>query len=79
MSENPVMQVVRAAGSKAALARALAVTDQAIYIWVRAGWMPVPRARQALELFPGATTLRELVREDIREAMDLSSAETLLN
>ncbi len=79
MSDNPVMRVVRAAGSKAALARAMAVTDQAIYIWARAGWMPLARAKQALELFPGSTTLRELVRSDLRDAIDASSADALLN
>ncbi len=79
MSDNPVMRVVRAAGSKAALARALNVTDQAIYLWSKAGWMPLPRAKQAIELYPEAVTLRELVRADLGAAMDISARDALLN
>lgn len=79
MAETPVMRVVKAAGSKAALARALNVTDQAVYIFSRQGWMPLARAKQAIELFPGAATLRELVRDDLKAAMDISSADALLN
>lgn len=79
MSDNPVMRVVRAAGSKAALARALGVTDQAIYLWSRAGWMPLPRAKQAIELFPDSVSLRELVRADLAEAMAIGTQEALLD
>jgi len=73
------MRVVRAAGSKAALARALSVTDQAIYLWAKAGWMPLPRAKQAIELYPESVTLRELVRADLGAAMDISARDALLN
>lgn len=47
---NSVMSAAQAAGSQAALARALDVTEQAICKWVKQGWVPLRRAQQIEEL-----------------------------
>lgn len=80
MPDNPnaVTRVIEAAGGKGKLSRALDVTFQAVFGWEKAGWMPLARAKQAIELYPTAATLRELVRPDIGSAMDIGSSQSLL-
>lgn len=76
---NAVDRVVEAAGGTGSLARELSVTFQAVFQWQKAGWLPLARAKQAIELYPEAATLRELVRPDIGSAMDISSQQALLD
>lgn len=50
------------------------VTMQAIHNFESKGWLPVDRARAAADRF--GVPLRDLVRADIRDAMDASTAAT---
>lgn len=81
MSDNPnaVTRVIEAAGGKGKIARATNLTFQAWFQWEKAGWLPLARAQQVIEMYPGAATLRELVRADIGAAMDISSQQALLD
>ncbi len=74
---NAVKQIITAAGGKSKLSRELTCTFQAVYQWEKAGWMPLARAKQVLELYPDTVPLRDLVRADLREAMSISTAQTL--
>jgi hypothetical protein len=76
---NAVKRLIDAAGGKSKLSRELKVTFQAIFGWEKAGWMPLARAKQSVELYPGTVPLRELVRPDIAAAMDISTRQTLLD
>lgn len=75
---NAVTKVIEAAGGKGKLSRAMGCTFQAVFQWEKVGWMPLARAKQALEMHP-VVPLRDLVREDLRAAMDLSTAQTLVD
>lgn len=76
---NAVTRVIEAAGGKGKLSRETSVSFQAWFQWEKAGWMPLARAKQVLELYPEAATLRELVRPDIAAAMDTHVVQTLLD
>lgn len=80
MSDNPnaVTRVIEAAGGKGKLSRELGLTFQAIFQFEKAGWMPLARAQEVIERYPGVATLRELVRADIGAAMDIASGQALL-
>ena len=80
MSDNPnaVTRVIEAAGGKGKLSRELGLTFQAVFQFEKAGWMPLARAKQVIELYPSAATLRDLVRPDIASAMDIGSGQSLL-
>ena len=49
--KDSVKAVVERAGSQAALARALSVSEAAVSMWVRRGWMPARRAVEVESLF----------------------------
>ena len=76
---NAVKRLVDAAGGKSKLSREIAVTFQAVFGWEKQGWMPLARAKQSVDLYPGVVPLRELVREDIAAAMDISTRQALLD
>ena len=50
-TEKAMEQAVRSAGSQTALGKALGVSQAAIWMWMKRGWMPVRRARQIEEIF----------------------------
>lgn len=49
--ERPIDEVVKLAGSQTKLALALGVSQQAVSIWVRRGWVPHERARELESLY----------------------------
>jgi hypothetical protein len=75
----PVERVIAAAGGPVALSRLWATTYTAIYQFKRKGYLPLERAQDAVRRWPGAATLRELVRPDIAAAMDQGVADAILN
>lgn len=78
MSKEAVRAVITAAGGPVKLARTLKVTYAAINGFERNGYFPLARAKQVLELWPGSAQLRDLVRDDLRAAMDLQAGSNLL-
>lgn len=79
MSEtNHVRKVIEAAGGPIKLAREWGVTYTAINTFERQGYLPLERAKQAVLKWPEAAALRDLVRPDIRNAMDLQQGSNLL-
>lgn len=76
---NHVRKVIEAAGGPIALSRLWGVTYAAINTFERQGYLPLKRAKQALEQFPEVAELRDLVRPDIRAAMDLQHGSNLLS
>lgn len=79
MSDTPIRKVIVAAGGPVALAKLWGLTYTAINTFERQGYMPLARAKDAVARWPEAATLRELVRPDIREAMDLQQGSDLLS
>jgi hypothetical protein len=77
-STNYVRRVIEAAGGPMALARLWNVTYTAINTFERQGYLPLKRAKDAVERWPEAASLRDLVRPDIRAAMDLQQGSNLL-
>ncbi len=78
MSDNAVRKVIEAAGGPTALSRLWACTYTAINTFERNGYLPLARAKDAIERWPEAAELRDLVRPDIRAAMDLQHGSNLL-
>jgi len=76
--KSAVRKVIEAAGGPMALSRIFNTTYTAINTFERQGYLPLARAKQAVELWPEAATLRELVRPDLREAMDINTGQGLL-
>lgn len=76
---NFVRKVIDAAGGPVRLAREWNVTYTAINTFERQGWLPLARAKQAVLMWPEAAALRDLVRPDIRNAMDLQQGSNLLS
>jgi hypothetical protein len=76
---TPVRKVIEAAGGPIALSKFFGVTYAAINTFERQGYLPLARAKQALEQWPGVAELRDLVRPDIRAAMDLQQGSSLLS
>lgn len=66
--QSGVKKVIDAAGGKQQLADAWQVSYQAIDKFDRQGFFPLDRAKLAAARYD--VPLRELVRADIREAMD---------
>lgn len=77
-STNAVRAVIEAAGGPMALARLWNVTYTAINTFERQGYLPLARAKDAVGRWPDAVSLRDLVRADIRAAMDLQQGSELL-
>ena len=77
--KKPIRRVIEAAGGPVALSRALGVTYVAVNGWERAGYMPLKRALEVTERYPGSATVKELVRADLAEAMNRSTVENMLD
>ena len=77
--ENAVRKVIDAAGGPVKLAKEWGLTYTAINTFERQGYFPLARAKEAVERWPEAAALRDLVRPDIREAMDLQQGSNLLS
>ena len=75
---SPVRRVIEAAGGPVALSREWGVTYAAIHAFERQGYLPLMRAKDAVLKWPEAASLRDLVRADIRAAMDLQQGSNLL-
>lgn len=75
---NAVRKVIEAAGGPIKLAREWNVTYTAINTFERQGYLPLARAKDAVQRWPEAAALRDLVRPDIRAAMDLQQGSNLL-
>jgi hypothetical protein len=76
---NAVRRVIEAAGGPVALAKLWDVTYTAINTFERQGYLPLARAKDAVQRWPEAAVLRDLVRPDIRAAMDLNQSSSLLS
>lgn len=77
MSEA-IRRVITAAGGPVKLSKLWGCTYTAINTFERQGFFPLARAQDAIERWPEAATLRELVREDLRRAMDQNQGSSLL-
>jgi hypothetical protein len=75
---NHVRKVIEAAGGPVKLAKRWGVSYTAINTFERQGYLPLARAKDAVMEWPDAAELRDLVRADIRAAMDLGQAGSLL-
>ena len=62
---NSVSKASDVAGSQRALALALGVSEQAVCVWVKQGWVPLRRAQQIEALYgmPRTDTMNPRVRE----------------
>lgn len=68
---NHVRKVIEAAGGPVKLASEWGITYTAVNTFERQGYLPLARAKDAIARWPdGGFTLRDLVRPDIRAAMD---------
>jgi hypothetical protein len=77
MEPNPVKRVVAAAGGRKLLSERWRVSPQAIHDFIHKGYLPLDRAKDAVTF--SDVPLRELVRPDIRAAMERGVADTLLS
>jgi hypothetical protein len=77
MPTNPIDTVSAAAGGDLALAEFFAVKPQAISGFRKKGWLPLDRAKAAAERF--GLPIRDLVRGDVREAMDKDAQQRMLS
>jgi hypothetical protein len=75
---NHVRKVIEAAGGPVKLSKLWSVTYTAINTFERQGYLPLARAKDAVERWPEAAQLRDLVRPDIRAAMDQQQGSSLL-
>lgn len=78
MSKHAIRSVITAAGGPVKLSKIWNCTYAAINGFERQGWLPLKRAKDAVQRWPGAAELRDLVREDLRTAMDLQAGSSLL-
>lgn len=67
-----IFDAVRLAGTQDALADKLGVSQQAVSIWLRRGWVPLRRA-QEIEALLGVTRAR-LINPRIADLVDLPEA-----
>lgn len=75
-----IRKVIEAAGGPVKLSQIWSCTYTAINTFERQGYLPLKRAQDALERWPNiGVELRELVRPDLRAAMDLQHGTSLLN
>lgn len=75
---NYVRKVIEAAGGPVKLAKLWQVTYTAINTFERQKYLPLARAKDAVERWPEAASLRDLVRPDIQAAMDQQQGSSLL-
>lgn len=73
-----IRRVIKAAGGPVKLAKHWNVTYTAINTFERQGYLPLARAKEAVATWPDAAELRDLVRPDIRAAMDIGQSGSLL-
>lgn len=78
MKPNAVRKVIEAAGGPIKLSKIWNVTYTAINTFERQGYLPLARAKDALERWPDVAELRDLVRPDLRAAMDMQQGNSLL-
>ena len=76
--ENAVRKVIIAAGGPMKLSRFYGVSYAAINTFERQGFLPLKRAQEALAEWPGVAELRDLVRPDLKNAMDMQHGISLL-
>ncbi len=76
---NHVRKVIEAAGGPVALSKKWNITYMAINTFERQGYFPLARAKDAVANWPEAAQLRDLVRPDIRAAMDMQQGSSLLD
>ena len=76
---SPVRRVIQAAGGPVALSKLWGITYTAINTFEREGYLPLARAKDAVARWPEAAALRDLVRPEIRDAMDLQNSSGLLS
>jgi hypothetical protein len=77
--KTAVRSVINAAGGPVALSKLWDVTYTAINTFERQGYLPLARAKDAVARWPEAAQLRDLVRPDLRDAMDLQQGSSLLS
>lgn len=75
---KPVRRVIDAAGGPIKLSKLWGITYTAVNTFERQGYLPLARAKDAVERWPEAAQLRDLVRPDIRAAMDQQQGSNLL-
>lgn len=71
MATNPVDAVIAASGlgNDSALAELWGISRAAVAQFKRKGYLPLDRAKQAVQDWP-SLRLRDLVKPEIRDAMD---------
>lgn len=70
--------MIVAAGGPVKLSKTWQISYAAINQFERQGYFPLARAKDAVIRWPAAAELRDLVRDDIRAAMDLGESGNLL-
>lgn len=75
---NAIRNVITAAGGPVALSKLWNITYTAVNTFERQGYLPLARAKDAVSRWPEAAQLRDLVRPDIRAAMDQQLGSELL-
>lgn len=78
MSREAIRAVIVAAGGPVKLSKIWSCSYAAVNGFERQGYLPLARAKDAVQRWPGAAELRELVRDDLRAAMDLQAGSDLL-
>ena len=74
--KNPVSRVIGLAGGAIALGKLWGgISREAVYDFERRGYLPLERATDAVERWP-ELKLRDLVKPDIRDAIDRASTES---
>ncbi len=76
--KSAVRKVIEAAGGPVALSKLWDVTYTAINTFERQGYLPLAKAKDAVQRWPEAVELRDLVRPDLKEAMDIQQGSDLL-
>lgn len=70
---NAVSKACEKAGSQRALSLSLGVTEQAVCVWVKQGWVPLRRAQEIETLYgiPRSQTMNPRVRELVSSGADV--------
>lgn len=71
-TSNGVADAIKAAGSQEKLAEKLGVSQQAISVWLRRGWVPLRRAQEIEALFGVAR--HRVLNPRIADLVDLPEA-----
>ncbi len=73
-----IRKIIEAAGGPVKLAKSLSISYTAVNTFERQGYLPLARAKEVMEKWPGVVELRDLVRPDLRSAMDIQTGGSLL-